>query len=233
MTFWARLTWQVADPAALAADLERKVGVMAAEGGSVPGALTAALGTAVLEIRPWRQEADGDHPHAGGRLVFEPVPDGDEEPFATAQPHPDTPPASPPPSAVLAGVGWATVDLDRADAELDPWLAPRAGPAEPDGNEPLLGARARRRGAGGLPAGSIVLLEPITEGRLAASLARDGEGPCAVYLAPREGLAAFRRAARARGIATTGTRPGPLGPSSLVLGGTQAGPHVIVIDRPS
>jgi len=236
MTFWARLTWQAKDPPALATDLERRLGVVATPGGGVPGALVVALGTAMLEIRPWQREAPSDVPGSGGRLVFEPAA-GEEDP----------PPAGIEPCLlVLVGVGWATIELDRAEAELDKWLEPRAVPGgtpdgddagaradEPDADEPHLGARARRRGADSLPAGSVVLLEPTTEGRLAASLARDGEGPCVLYLEPREGLAAWRRAARARGVVTATVRQGPLGASSLLLGGAVAGPHLVVVDRPA
>ena len=243
MTYWARLTWQVPDPLALAGDLEQRFGLRAIAGGLVPGALTVALGSAIVELRPWRVESAEDRPVASGRLVFEPVPGGEEAPGSRA---PDAP-ATPEPTLFLVGVGWATVDLDRAEAELDPWLAPRpaagAGVGEgegegdgdgdaDDGAEPHLGARARRRGAGGLPAGTIVLLEPSTEGRLAASLARDGEGPCAVYLGTPGPLQAWLRAARERGVGTSAIRPGPLGPSALVLGGATAGPHLVLVDPP-
>jgi hypothetical protein len=134
-------------------------------------------------------------------------------------------------------VGWATVELNRAETELDPWLAPRnaedGGGDGPPATEPHLGARTRLRGAGGLPAGSIVLLEPSTEGRLAASLARDGEGPCVLYLATRKPLRAWLRSARDHGVRASPVRPGPLGPSSLVLGGAIAGPHLILVDPSS
>ncbi len=242
MTYWARLTWQVPDPVALAEDLERRLGLRAVAGGLVPGALVVALGSAVVELRPWRVESAEDRPVASGRLVFEPVAGGEEAPGSGREV----------PSLTLVGVGWATVDLDRAETELDPWLAPRAGAGagandddtddtddadaddadadDAEGTEPHLGARTRRRGAGGLPAGSIVLLEPSTEGRLAASLARDGEGPCALYLGTPGPLRAWLRAARERGVRTSAVRPGPLGPSALVLGGATAGPHLVLVD---
>ncbi len=245
MTYWARLTWQVPDPVALAEDLEQRLGLRAVAGGLVPGALTVALGSAIVELRPWRAESAEDRPVASGRLVFEPVPGGEEAPRSGA---PDAP-APRDRTLLLVGVGWATVDLDRAEGELDPWLAPRhaAGAGEgdgegdgdgdgdgdaEDGTEPHLGARARRRGAGGLPAGTIVLLEPSTEGRLAASLARDGEGPCVLYLGSPGPLRAWLRAARSRGVRTSAVRPGPLGPSALVLGGATAGPHLVLVDPP-
>ena len=227
-------------------------GCVAVPGGLVPGALTVALGSAILELRPWRVESAGDRPLASGRLVYEPVPGGEEAPALGGEEAPapgaeasagsgDSSAWAPPwPPLTLVGVGWATVELDRAEAELDPWLAPRieGGGGGPDdeagaGTEPHLGARTRRRGAGGLPAGSIVLMEPSTEGRLVVSLARNGEGPCALYLAPRERLRAWLRAARDRGVRTSAVRPGPLGPSALVLGGATAGPHLVLVDAPS
>jgi hypothetical protein len=69
-------------------------------------------------------------------------------------------------------IGWATVDLERAEAAfgLDFEDAP------PDG---LLGAKVRVAARDDGPA--LVLLEPDTEGLLAASLARLGEGPLAVW----------------------------------------------------
>ncbi|MET0771586.1 MAG: hypothetical protein ABWZ82_00755 [Candidatus Limnocylindrales bacterium] len=75
----------------------------------------------------------------------------------------------------LVAVGWATVDLERTLDDL--------GIA--DGglivDEPLLGARASRIDLGGT---AVLVLEPTTEGRLAAALARRGEGICALYLSP-------------------------------------------------
>lgn len=76
----------------------------------------------------------------------------------------------------ILGYGWATVDLDRAAVE-----AATTGATAPwqDTEEPLLGARGRRAL---FRSGSLVLLEPSTEGRLAGWLARHGEGMAAVYL---------------------------------------------------
>jgi hypothetical protein len=202
----ARLTWQAADPAALGADLERRLGAP-----SVPG----------LEVVPWLRESPTDAPTAAGRLVFEPVDEG-----AT----PLTPAAGP---LVLVGVAWATVELDRAETELAQWLAPAGGEPgdaiEPGGLDPHLGARVRTRATSDLPGGHVVLAEPATEGRLAASLARDGEGPCALYLRPAGGLEAWLAAARARGTAVSRVAAGPFGRSVLVPGAASAGPHVIVV----
>jgi hypothetical protein len=78
----------------------------------------------------------------------------------------------------LLAIGWATVDLERTLSSL-------AGrDAGPETSEPSLGARGRVIGAGPI---RLVLLEPSTEGRLAAALARHGEGICCLYLeAPDE-----------------------------------------------
>ena len=134
------------------------------------------------------------------------------------------------PALALAGVCWATVELDRAEAELDPWLEPAEVPG--DATEPHLGARTRTRRSPGLPGRALVLAEPVTEGRLAASLARDGEGPCALYLEPAEGLEAWRAAALRRGVLVSAIHDGPLGPSVL-LAGIPSGPHLVVVDHPS
>lgn len=100
-------------------------------------------------------------------------------------------------------VGWATVDLERAGSQLI------AGGLVDDLNDQIevvdaLGAAARRadRSAFGVP---LLLLEPTTEGHLAATLARHGEGPCAIVI----GNAAAGRA-------------------GLVAGGSRGGPHLLV-----
>lgn len=222
MTRWARLTWQAAEPAALAVALGRRLGVTLEPHEALPDTFVLPLDTADLEVVPWRREAPGDDPQPAGRLVFEPLEDGATD----VEPRPVVPPLT------LAGVAWATVELDRAEADLEAWLSrvdglPAAGAAEPH-----LGARTRIRGAPGLPGEVLVLSEPATEGRLAASLARDGEGPCALYLAWCEGLDAWIRAARARGMTLAGPAAGPFGRSVLLPGGAAAGPHVILVEPP-
>lgn len=77
----------------------------------------------------------------------------------------------------LVGVGWATVDLDRAAGEAP---GVRFGDL---GDEPALGGRALRARVGSI---DLVLLEPSTEGRLAGWLARNGEGVAALYVEPVE-----------------------------------------------
>ena len=131
------------------------------------------------------------------------------------------------------GLGWATVELDRAEGELDPWLGPRPVGPGTDGSgagapDEHLGAFVRLREGAGLPGAWTVLLEPSTEGRAAASLARDGEGPCALYLCPVVGLDAWQEAAVGRGISASARREGPFG-EQVLLAGAAAGPHVIVV----
>jgi ribosomal protein S18 acetylase RimI-like enzyme len=122
--------------------------------------------------------------------------------------------------ADLVGVGWATVELDRAVPEFAPV---QFGAAMPDGS---LGARAR---VGRVGAGSLVLLEPSTEGRLAAALARFGEGVTAIYVAAAAGgfeqlAARLRRTGERARIAE-----GPFG-RSFVVGASPWGPHLVVCE---
>ncbi|HEY5628055.1 MAG TPA: hypothetical protein VIR16_00960 [Candidatus Limnocylindrales bacterium] len=221
-TRWARLTWQAGHPRALAEELARRLGVEPepVEG----GAWRFGLGGEALDVVPWRREGAGDNPAAEGRLMFEPI-DGGGDP-------PDPDPFAP---LCLVGVAWSTVELDRAEAEMDPWLYPSDaalgdGDAEDD---PHLGARTRLRRSASLPGDTLVLAEPGTEGRLAGSLARDGEGPCALYLRPAEGLDVWVPAARDRGVRVSARRLGPLGRAVLLPGRGIAGPHLLIVDAPA
>ncbi len=167
MTAWASLTWQSPDPVALAADLERVLGRAPARASAqVGGTRILRLGDADLELVDWRREAPDDDPHVGGRLVFEPVeieaPDvaeaADEAADRGAGEAADRGAVGEAiwanPALRLAGVCWATVELDRAEAELGPWLGPATAPtrwnrAPPGGAD--AGARfprATRAGAG-------------------------------------------------------------------------------------
>lgn len=123
----------------------------------------------------------------------------------------------------VVALGYATLDLDEAEAEAKATIAPEEVKAAPD--DVLLGARCRiiitRRGPW------IVLLEPSTEGRLAASLARYGQGPVAEYLAATDGA----EPDAAAGIVLSRPAPGPLGTSRLVLGGPPWGPHLVLVDE--
>jgi hypothetical protein len=119
---------------------------------------------------------------------------------------------------------WATVDLDRTLANLG--IEPGAEATVPDA---FLGA-----GVVVLPAGpdrpSLAVAEPITEGRLAATLARNGEGPAGRYLAVTGGLGMARDRAAASGIAVSRVEDGPFGSSMLLLIGPVSGPHLILCE---
>lgn len=117
-------------------------------------------------------------------------------------------------------VGWATVELDRAAEELAHLLEPDAAFRDAPSSV-LLGARCRVGSAAGQATLRIVLLEPDTEGRLAATLARSGEGWAATWeVEPSTTGRAAVSAARA----------GPLGFERLQLDGGLAGPHRLFLD---
>ena len=84
----------------------------------------------------------------------------------------------------MLGVCWATVDASRAFHELDGLL----GDAEwvTEVRDDLLGAAVWRRDPRPGVHIDLFVVEPDTEGRLAAYLARFGEGVAAVYLAGAE-----------------------------------------------
>lgn len=108
--------------------------------------------------------------------------------------------------AALA-VGWATVELDRATEELAHLLAPDAAFRDAPSSV-LLGARCRIGPAAAPATMRIVLLEPDTEGRLAATLARSGEGWVATWEIED---------ATVGGRSVSAARPGPLGLERLRL----------------
>jgi len=116
-------------------------------------------------------------------------------------------------------LGWATVDLDRAASKLarDPGFSPAAF-VDRTGSE-ALGASCRVAD-GVVPGGlSLAILEPATEGRLAATLARFGEGPTVVWYRTDEGVPSEASTPRA----------GPFGPEWLVSGAPVHGPHRFLI----
>jgi hypothetical protein len=84
--------------------------------------------------------------------------------------------------ARLTAIVWATVELDRAERELGAILgAPLAAHAAP--RDDALGATVRvARPFGPAPEPALLLVEPDTEGRLAALLARHGEGIVAIQV---------------------------------------------------
>lgn len=125
----------------------------------------------------------------------------------------------------LVGIGWATVEGERAMRELDARFPAATAHGRqvwrPAARDEDLGALAWVRIAAGDEPASIVVLEPDTEGRLAASLARWGEGVAAIYLGPPADPA---------GSGVPHARGGPLGLGRLVRGGPAWGPHVVVLE---
>lgn len=121
--------------------------------------------------------------------------------------------------ARLHALGWATVELDRAASELagDLEIAPERFVEA--ANSVTLGARCRVA-AGALPGGrSLVILEPATEGRLAATLARLGEGPAITWFMTDREVE----------VHASDPRAGPFGPERLVVGAAAYGPHRFLI----
>ena len=117
---------------------------------------------------------------------------------------------------------WQTVDVDRAVADLG--LA-----AEPIANDDVLGGQGVIvRPRDGVP---VVILEPSTEGPLAESLARHGEGDAGFYVAPPAGLDEVRRS----GLALGREADGPFGRSALVKMpvGSRTAPFTVIVARPA
>ena len=132
--------------------------------------------------------------------------------------------------ARLVALGWATVDLDRAAAA---WPGLRWGEVPRDalvGARGLLGepvpvgedSTARRPGI------RLLLLEPDTEGRIAAALARHGEGPAALYVAlPAAVIAGARPRLAALGVRLV-RGAGPFGPEMALSVPPASGPTLIL-----
>ncbi|HLY14823.1 MAG TPA: hypothetical protein VKR24_10765 [Candidatus Limnocylindrales bacterium] len=118
--------------------------------------------------------------------------------------------------AEVAAIGWATVELDRAAAQLSAELGTTFEPAIRDA---LLGATVRRSTGTEPP---ILIEEPDTEGRLSGALAKHGEGPIALYLR----LAHLDQLPSQLSIRAGN---GPLGPARLVLNGPPWGPFLILV----
>lgn len=123
-------------------------------------------------------------------------------------------------------LGWATVELDRAAQAFADTFGSSARPAVAAPDDTLLGASCRIVAVDlpGLP--RVVLLEPNTEGRLAATLARHGEGPMAVWLGPV--APGDPTAAATTGPMGTGGL-GPFGPQILLPGAPITGPHRLLV----
>jgi hypothetical protein len=127
----------------------------------------------------------------------------------------------------VIGTGIATLDLDQAEERIRATIPHRSITDGPE--DVLLGARSRIVELDNGP--SLVLLEPNTEGRLAASLARYGQEPVVSYMTAHVANDDILALAAAAGIAMSKAAPGPLGTARLVLGGPAWGPHLILVDR--
>jgi hypothetical protein len=137
---------------------------------------------------------------------------------------------------------WATVDLERALADLrsgagaDAWAGAGAD-VDPGVSDPSTTSEDRLLGARVLllpPDGDgrrIALAEPSTEGRLAATLARHGEGRVGTYLEAPDDLDVVEELAAAANIPLGRSETGPFGRSVLVLGGLVGGSHIILVER--
>lgn len=110
------------------------------------------------------------------------------------------------------GLVLATVDLDRAIADLEPALGTTWHEVAPD---ETIGADCRRLVLG---RSVLVLAQPNKEGFVAAALARFGEGPVAVAL---DGTTAGGRSAR--------TNPVSDGPATYVRIGPRPAPYLIFL----
>lgn len=119
--------------------------------------------------------------------------------------------------------GVATVDADRMERDLKPMTSRDL----PDDTQ--LGARSRLLTSAGVL--GVVLLEPITEGRIAASLARFDEGAVAVYvLVPVARFPGVTTDLRAAGLDLSGEASGPFGRQWLVAGGSAWGAHLLIAE---
>jgi len=132
-------------------------------------------------------------------------------------------------SAELAGIGWATVELERAARELGAALGIDPGAWVPAPRDALLGARAWSTLAPVDGGPAIVLLEPDTEGRLAATLVRFAEGVAAAYL--RDAVVGAPAPVRASpDTRASAVAESALGPARVVLGGPAWGPHALLLE---
>ncbi len=209
--------WRTQDPGALIRRLRERLGFTVEDGG--PNAVLSVPSARILIV--------GEEPSRATPPLT--IDGASEEPdvLAVASPrHPNG-------VVDLLGIGWATVDLGRSGEELGFALA--SMPADE-----ILGALARRclPLPGHRPLGPalerIVLLEPATEGRLAASLARHGEGLAALYfaLAPQADALELELAVRdwaEQGARSTVIGEGPYGREVAAADGPTWGPHIVLV----
>jgi hypothetical protein len=122
--------------------------------------------------------------------------------------------------AQVVAIGWATVEAQRAEIELRRALGDGLAPFVDAPDDVLLGARCRSAAAAAPP--FLLVLEPSTEGRLAGSLARLGEGPVAVWFTLDPGPV----------DGASDPAEGPFGQERLVANRSRDGRHVFLLDRP-
>lgn len=186
-----------------------------------PAALSARLRRYGLEVG-----ADGllAFPSAALRLISAP---GRDDRLAVVNDAGDAPGESPNEVQDVLAVGWATVERERIVAAASAGGRSGLVDVQPLPDDPHLGAYVLRIGR---TTPTRLVIEPETEGRLSATLARVGEGPVAIYLSSGPGgLAGFAARARAGGALVSSVRTGPLGPSIILPGGPIWGPHILVV----
>ena len=133
-------------------------------------------------------------------------------------------------AARAVAIGWATVELDRAAADLATAFGVLPAAFEPAPRSVALGC-ACLVAAGILADGaSLALVEPDTEGRLAADLARFDEGPAIAWLRLQEPAAVA--VLRMAGLEISAERGGPFGPESLVVDGLGRARPLRLLVRP-
>lgn len=108
----------------------------------------------------------------------------------------------------IAGLVWATVDAQRTIEAID-------APFVPAERDRILGGSAHRVRCGRL---ELIVEEPATEGRLAANLARYGEGIAAVLVELPKGRTAWLADRSGQGLPTPLARPGWLRPHEFPWG---------------
>ena len=138
---------------------------------------------------------------------------------------------------ILAEI-WATVDLERSVAGLRTATASAGANADPGSSDPLQAADDPLLGARVLvlmtdDGRQIALAEPSTEGRLAGTLARHGEGHVGAYLEAPVDLDVVGARAAAAHVPLSRPAIGPFGRSVLVMQGTGSSRHLILVERPA
>ena len=195
-----RLRWESATPLLTATRLAGVLGVAVRH---MDGSLAIDLGDGLLEVTAGDEDAG-----VGERLRLRADGPGETPAIATTAAGP-----------TVVGVGLATVDADRFALDRG-WSLTRIAP------DRILGAHVSAVDR----AAQTLLLEPDTEGRIAASLARWGEGPAALYLRCADRIETARAAVLERGGGATALAAGPFGRAFALTGGPIWGPHVVVVE---